>query len=261
MRNYLTYIREDTFNCPPYSYWIDILMTRGGYPSKVREWLKKQKDANSELPPDHALGQYLPSDVQPPKKWESDLLTLAGIFEMFHELSPWERTVNEDRFRHSRKVAKAARELAEALEEPANPGYPPVFGLFDEDAAEEIIGLISDKMPPTLIRYTKLDPKEKKPLFPLNWNLAIHLPHQKLPALLRRLAEFADEQCKEPRRDNKPNHGDANARAFGRHLATEFSRLFRCTPNDVIADCVMVRYPDIDPPVTGELVRRWRGAR
>lgn len=84
---------------------------------------------------------------------------------------------------------------------------------------------------------------------------------QRVESVLRRLADYAELQSKKEKRDKRPFTGNANARVFAKELAWHFKTYFNKTPNEVIAACVILKFPSIEPVPNGEQIRKWRGMR
>lgn len=211
----------------------------------------------------------MPEDVAPCQKWEANLILLANVFVEFKELTGWETAPAKYRNQHTWRVIKHARELANALEETPRPLYPTAIELFDEEIAAEIIKAMPEEEARYLLGGTRFDPDR---LWMINEdgsphylsaakNLASRFPSQELPTMLRRLAAIAEQKAKEPKRDYKPNQTYPNARTFARHLAEYFEQSYGYPFDHVIAACVYLKYPELDPPPNEDTVRGWRGAR
>ena len=84
---------------------------------------------------------------------------------------------------------------------------------------------------------------------------------QELHKLLKSIATYADKNAAEQRRIGRPNTGHPNARAFALHLAENFDETFHCMPNEVIAACVCLKYPQLENPPNADTIRDWRGAK
>ncbi|MCC8991285.1 MAG: hypothetical protein LM514_01510 [Streptococcus sp.] len=234
---------------------------------KIRNWLKKnaRKGIGSQ-----SNRNRLNEECIPCTDWEADLLQLVNQFTTFESLKAWEKASGQDRFSHSKRVAKLARDLAKAIEEAPSPYYPPVLELFDEDRAANIIralpsaelllgGTRYDRAPPMCFREGI--PDYQNASYRLAGRFSFPEP-QNLPSLLRNLADYAERKQHEPKRDQRPNTGQPDARAFARQLTDDyFDLFFKRTPNEVIAACVNLKFPDIDPPPDESTIREWRGAK
>ena len=82
-----------------------------------------------------------------------------------------------------------------------------------------------------------------------------------LIAILENLAEFFEKKKNAPRRDKRPNSYEVDARVFARSVAAFFKSIYGLTPNEVIASCVALRFPDLESPPDEGNIRDWRGAR
>jgi len=48
---------------------------------------------------------------------------------------------------------------------------------------------------------------------------------------------------------------------LARHLAERFDEYYGWIPNKIVAACVILKYPEIDPPPNEDTVRDWRGVK
>ncbi|MEW8293625.1 MAG: hypothetical protein AB2651_22125 [Candidatus Thiodiazotropha sp.] len=189
----------------------------------------------SDNPNAKIIREWMKSDFHFREEWEVCLFRLSEHFADFNRITKWETASAEIRQRHTKRVSRLANELADALEEEHRPYYPPVVDLVD------------------------------KPSLPFAIASALNANDTDgLPALLRKLANYADSAKFEKKRDTRPNIPGNNARAFTRHLDIFFRDVFEFDngkmPNNIIAECVSLRFPDIDTP--GEdSIRKWRGSK
>jgi hypothetical protein len=292
MKSFLEFKREDTLDSfRDQSRWLDLLTAHGAEQEIIQEWCRKytaKRDVLDRLV--DGLNARRPETVLPCERWEAALYQIAGWFGEFRELSSWEAAPSEQRSAKAEKIAKLARELADELEESPrvdfisemslstvmgiNPNLSsdnlPVLALFDDERAVDIIRSMPEPTAVELLdgtgysvdRKTGYDPTEHftSPAAILAAHFCYPEP-QELPSILRRLADYAAKSTDRPRRNHRPNAGNANARVFAKYLATNFRIMFRRKPDDVIAACVALRYPDPDNPPNGDTIRSWRGAR
>jgi hypothetical protein len=272
MISYLEYLAKYS---PLPDKYVEFLIADGFEQETIREWCKRQslQDSKWRKLAELRNAKDLPDNVKPCEPHEYCLWIIAQWFREFRPLSAWEIAPSSDKAAHCLKVAKLARELAEALTETPRPYYPPALQLFDEDQAADIIKSLPEETAKALLACTKYsesgDPAchlaDGSPIWSsAAYNLAgrFSFPtHQELAPMLLRLAEKACEYSRETKRDKRPNTGNADARVFARHLAGNFDLLFRRIPNGVIAACVCIMFPEIDPPPNEDTIRSWRDAR
>ncbi len=214
---------------------------------------------------------HLDEECNPCTDWEAELWYLMNQFVRFRPLSEWEKAVKKPRSKHSKRVAKLARKLAKAIEETPAPYYPPVLELFDEDRAADIIRALPSAE--FLLGGTKYDhaparcfdekgtPTYRNASYILAGRFSFP-EQQNFPSLLQRLADYTEQKAQETKLDQRPNTGQPDARAFARQLANDYFKLFfKRTPNEVIAACVRLKFPDIDPPPDESTIREWRGVK
>ena len=84
---------------------------------------------------------------------------------------------------------------------------------------------------------------------------------QEFPSLLRRLADYAEARIADPKRDHRPSRSNADARALARDLARYFLSSFHKVPNEIIAACVRLYFPNLDDPPDEGTIREWRGVK
>jgi hypothetical protein len=198
-------------------------------------------------------------DGLPCEDWEVELFSLAMHFKCFQGLSAWEAASAEKRLSHTYKVVKLARELADVMEEEPHPYYPPVLALFDE---ERSIDIISELPEDTARELLSCIPHYESASVALS-NLFISSDEQQeLPSILRRQAEIRERAANKKRLDTRPNTGNPDARAFARYLANHFKELYKLKrmPNEVIAACVVLKFPELDSPPSADDIRFWRRA-
>lgn len=261
-----------------YSEGLSLLLSDGVEQEKIRAWCKR--NPHNEMAELNCRLHVPPEGVTPCEGWEASLSWIAFMFS-FSELNSWEIASSEVRIAHGLKVAKAARELASALEEHPRPYYPPVFELFNEDIAVKIIKSMSEEKSSKLLEFTKHsefgkrliayaavgddEAKEKaKILQPASKRLSIEFGCEEaafFPELLRNLAVYAEGKIYQKKRAARPNTGNANARTFAVELADSMKQIFNRTPNEVIAACVCLKYPELENPPNADTIRDWRGAK
>ena len=250
---------------------LELLLSSSPEAKKVRVWLKRNA---REWVIEHS--EFF-RGCQP---WEAELWHLSQLFMDFSLMGKWERASAQERATHSMKVAKLARQLANAIGEEIRPYYPPALEFFDDERAVDIIRRFGKQSAEALLSTTgysadsqdgyergKLDcfdhgePQwRRSPAHALASSL-LFPQWQELSPMLRRLAEHAEQSLKEPKRDKRPNIPNADARAFARYLADDFKLFFGKTPNEVIAACVVLKFPNIDPPPDESTIRDWRGVK
>ena len=240
---------------------------------KVRAWLTKH--------PGPGFGRNTAYAYQL-EDWEGELWFLACVFGLSQPVKGWEIASTETRRKHAQRVAKLARALAEALEEEPQPfpNYPSVLAFFDDAPALKIIEFLPIKLaellldgtgyslqgdryertsPPT--HYDKGQPQWESPANKLARSLVNHPYSQQFPSLLRQLADYAETRIHDQRHDYRPTVPGVDLRVFARHLALYFSIFSRKIPNEIIAACVRLRFPDFDPPPNEATIRAWRGVK
>ncbi|MBL8243166.1 MAG: hypothetical protein JNL89_03205 [Rhodanobacteraceae bacterium] len=229
---------------------------------KIRAWFTKHP-----LPPTRNLTEQ-----------ELAILLLVSAIDTCRPLSKWEKATARERTAHAAAVARLASALAELIESDCRPFYPPALELFDESQANRIVSEFAPASRDLLRAGTRFD--ERGPsLFetatgnPVFMSVARHLadafyrindPPQSVADLLRNLATWSQREAREANekpRARRPQTGDANRRVLAVHLASHFQRLYRLSPNEVIACCVNLVYPEAYPPATEDEVRTWRGVR
>jgi hypothetical protein len=268
MRTYLQYQLSVSFHQRE-DDMLRLLMQDGPEQEIIRKWCEKGHGKHYITSPN------LPDDVEPCTHAEQNLLTVHRFLVNFFELDSWEMASQQVRIEHGLRVAKLARELARELKNPDGPYYPSVLQFFDEDCAVTIIKAMPEDTQVALLSCTRyaaspdggagIDTATNEQLY-LSAARAlaarVSFPaEQTFSPLLERLADYAQKKIVEPRRDARPNTGDANARAFAKSLAEDFKILFGRIPNEVIAACVCLRYPEMESPPNADTIRDWRGAR
>lgn len=249
---------------------IDLLCSSSPDAVKVQKWLKKHARKG--------MGQHmrlLPNC----EDWEAELWLLSVKFYDFQPITVWEVASAKERDEHAYRVARLCRELASALEEDIRPYYPPALELFDSERAVDIIRGLQEGTAKALLAGTgySLDSrngyKRGKPAWFENGepgyrdpasNLAsrFHYPGlQQVSSLLRRLADYAEASPKQRKRDQRPTVTNRDARAFARELSDHFDLFFKRKPNEVIAACVALKFPELDPPPDEATIRKWRGKK
>jgi hypothetical protein len=251
---------------------VSLLLSHNKDAEEVRNWIKQHAGARGKRWIAIREGREKDLNCEPCEAWEAEIILLAGRFDNFYGLTQWEAAPNEQRTEHSRRVARFARKVADAMEEYVRPYYPPVLKLFDEEHAVSIIralpvGLAKDLLDCTQFSEDGVPARftaEGEPVYvSAASQLAGHfrLPEtQEFPPLLRRLAIWVEEAAKESKRDKRPKKRP-NARIFARDLAEYFAQYYGCIPYEVIAICVTLKFPELDSPPTAKDVRKWLGAK
>ena len=232
-----------------------LFLSNGVEQKKIIAWCKKnpREDLAEKLNDRHLN----PENVAPCEWWEASLIEVISVYGNTGELSEWRLASTEQRKAHTAKVARLARKLAEALTEQPRPYYPPVLGLFEDKYAQEIVDLLPDPGHHAYEIYHK-SPRR------IPQRLLSHYyfrETQQLPSLLNRLANHAEEQVSFHKPIPRPNTGHVNSRAFALHMAEEFKRIFKRTPNEIIAACVCLKYPELENPPNSDTIRDWRGVK
>jgi len=157
-----------------------------------------------------------------------ELERLAAWMQLPAGVSPWQAAPAEWRSEHTARVARLARELADALEEPEGLPLPELPALLDPDKAPRV---------------------------------RLHgLCEQTVPALLRNLAAYAQRQAHPPAADPRPKSGPVVARTFVRNVAAPyFLASFGKQPPAVLAALVTLRFPGTR--AEPETVRDWLRVR
>jgi hypothetical protein len=217
--------------------------------------------------------------------WEPSLLYFSHEYDNFYPMTPWERMSNEMRVRVVRRHTQILRELAADLNTGFCPDYPPVLEFFDPERAIDIIRALPEDIAKNVLQNSGYSPDPEtgyaRQYFSLMapkpserfYNPAVRLAYlfsspsarqaQELAPIFERLADYAENSINEPKRDRRSNSGNADARAFARQLAEYFKkpRYYRnldCQiPNTLIADCVTLKFPDLDPPPDDKTIRDW----
>jgi hypothetical protein len=228
---------------------VKLLLSNGFEQNKIQSWCRKHP--RNDLAKENDNNPCTPDIIEPCEGWEASLQVLAVAYASFCELHEWEMASSEVRTAHATKVARLARELADALTELPQPGYPLVLRLFDEDCARDILKLL----PKDEIKYLMLS---SDPFFPL---AAYFSGGQRFPPLLRRLADYAEKKMSAPKRQKRPQTGHSNSRAFALHMAERITKEFKRTPNEIIAAFVFLKYPELDNPPNADTIREWRGVK
>jgi hypothetical protein len=255
------------------------------FPESVAERLAKKWP---DLDIDYVLGDQA-------LRWGGALWSLAGEFSKFVELDAWEYASSKKRKADTRKAIKHALELAKLFISSPWLDYPSALALLDEECAHAIIKALPPDLAEKLLRYITRDPPNYKnerlinltlfcptdvlfgtldisldrcgkPHLPLSAAevLACYFPKQAMASSLLRWAKRALKEVNAPQRDPRPHTPTpmhANARVFAQQLDRYFKWRYKRTPNEVIAACVALRFPDLYPKPGGEDVRTWRGAR
>lgn len=228
-----------------------LLLSNGVEQKKIIAWCKKNPRD------DLAERNNRPDSVAPCEGWEASLLEVIWAYSNTGELSEWSLASAELRKAHIVKVARLAHQLADALTEQPHPYYPAVLGLFDDQCAQDIVNLLPKPDPRSHAIFYR-SPK----LIPQRLLSAYYFREgQQLPSLLNRLANHAEEQLFSQKTIARPNTGHPNSRAFALHMANSIYKIWKKTPNEIIAACVCLKYPELENPPNADTIRDWRGAK
>lgn len=249
---------------------IGLLRSSSPDAAKVQDWLKK--NARKGIGQDMRL---LPNC----EDWEAELWFLSFRFADFRPMGVWETACGKTRLNHANRVATLCRELADTLDSDIRPYYPPALEFFEPERAVDIIRSLPKSTAEALLSATgfSLDLrngyKRGKPEWFENGEPGYRDPasilasrysypeSQKVSSLLRRLADYAEACPKKPKRDQRPSFPNQDARAFARELSDFFNLFFKKHPNEVIAACVALKFPELDPPPDEAAIRKWRGKK
>jgi hypothetical protein len=217
------YLAEHKASLPHRVRWLEALSGGGAEQEIIKGWCENTPIPFTERGTPYSMAEIYnrynrhdrPEEVSPCKEWEARLIQIADMFTDFWELSDWETASKDARLLHGSIVAKLARELANALEEEPRPYYPPVLEFFDEDRSTDIIKAMPEATANALLRGTKkggnpgvFNTQTGDPIYTsASHNLArrFDFPEpQKLPSLLRRLADYATEKIQEEKRVARP---------------------------------------------------------
>lgn len=254
--------------------YLELLISSSPDADRIRRWLKKnaRQDIRSIIRRD--LSQSC-------EDWEAEIWFLSNYFSYYLPMDIWEITPTEKRRSHANHVARLCRELADTLEEETRPYYPSALGFFDSERAVDIIRALQEPTAKALLAGTgySLDwrdgytrngspsywlAKDGKPVYAEPSSALerrFSFKAQRFPSMLRQLADYAEACIEEERRDQRPNSYNRDARVFAREIAKHFSMFFNSRPLEVIASCVALMFPDLDPPPHKDLIRGWLGDR
>lgn len=208
---------------------LTLLLSSAPEAAHIRAWLQEQNRKGAHP----WLGGMIPiggrvalSFPLPCDYWEADLYQLAGLFAAYPRLSTWDVTEKKTRGKHAKTVANHARLLADALEDAARPDYPPLLELFEDSDALRL----AEQMP-KVFRFVAGDslPPQSSPLNTAAGRFAFQFPepngkHQ-LPAILRRLADRAEQSVNRQSPVTRHKTGDPNARVFACKLSEFLTRM------------------------------------
>lgn len=249
---------------------IDLLCSSSPDAAKVQDWLKKHARKG--------LGKIMRS-MPDCEDWEAELWFLSVGFANFRPMGAWETACAEARLNHANRVATLCRELADTLDSDIRPYYPPALEFFEPERAVDIIRSLPKSTAEALLSGTgfSLDWRDGyergKPDYLRNGLPQYRSPGNKLASrfcypgpqqvssLLRRLADYAEASPKQRKRDQRPTVTNRDARAFARELSDHFDLFFKRKPNEVIAACVALKFPELDPPPDEATIRKWRGKK
>jgi hypothetical protein len=218
--------------------WIPLLFSDGPEQEKIRQWCYKENQILPvyETPLSSILLQEYKINTLQIEQWEERLLEIAHWFGVFDENEYhafWGLASFDKRKSHANRVARLANELSAAMEEDICPEYFPIEQYFK---------------------------KNNLPIDEIN-SLTLQFIDFNMPKILRTLADIAPKKLRERRREERPRTGKKYAVIFAKYMANQFELVFKKIPNDVIAACVCLKYPEIDPPPNEDTIRDWRVAK
>ena len=233
----------------PYYKWFQCLFSDGPEQEKIMKWCYKDNKIPVDFDADtlmyHFYGEDL-SNISKLEQWEERLFIVCDWFfenenRFYHK--PWEFASSSKRKAHANRITRLANELAAAIEEDIHPPFFPVNHYFDEDhpnfRKQQCFSYEPDNLEIQTVIYKFSGIYQHRILFTID---------KAFPQILRLLARRTQNKLKIPARDTRPNTGNVDARIFAKYLARQFISTFNRIPNDVIAACVCLKYPDIDPP-------------
>jgi hypothetical protein len=168
----------------------------------------------------------------------------------FSPVSTWEKLSNEHRRALVERVSKLFNELADTLDDDTCPFFPALLLNCDGETVDGAFtaGLGNEKK-------ISINLEEVTVVFS-----GISKNHE-ITSILRRLADYATTTLNEKKRDVRPSVNAPTPRAMARHLTEHFQTYYNKTPNEIIASCVCMVFPELYPPPGEEEIRKWRGAR
>jgi hypothetical protein len=155
-----------------------------------------------------------------------------------------------------------ANELADTLDKEVSPHFPSALYFLDEEVAHDIVKCAPEKWP----SFSEIEEEMGEELALTEEELAHSLlfeaiEEQEFSHMLRRLVSYIEDELYLGKRDTRPSVGNVNARNFARHMSEYFKSEHGTTPNGIIAACVRLKFPELDPPPGEDDIRQWRGAR
>lgn len=265
------YHAADSYAFQQQAKYLELLLSPSPDAARIRKWFKKNARQNTGKIPKRSSGRSC-------EDWEFEIWFLSHRFSDFQLMDAWEIAPTEKRRSHADHVSRLCRELADTLEEEIRPYYPPVLQFFDTERAVDIIRSLPERNAKFLLDGTG---------FSLDWRDCYkrngHPSHlfadgkpayldpssqlkrrfsfkpQQFPSMLRQLADYAVACTKQPKRDQRPNFPNRDARVFAREIAEHFRIFFKSRPIEVIVSCVALMFPDLDPPPHKDLIRGWLG--
>lgn len=242
---------------------------------ELREWLKRRHGEEPDgLEIAHALPiGYLGSQEGLPlrcDRWEGALMQFAEFMSHHPSLSTWDVTPGKDRPAHTRRVAKAARALADVLEEESRPDYPPLLALFNDDDALRLAELMPTQknlIAGTRLVHNKLSSELRTPAQRLAFVFKMTArsrrddePHQ-LPDILRRLAAYAEKARYARTPVTRPRTGHSKARVFAQHMHDYLMERYGAPLDRINILCIAVKYPDIQDLPDERTIQGWTGRK
>lgn len=230
----------------------------------VQHWLKKHP-----LRVDWGIDD--PEDVDedlvdwPQESWEYGIISLSACWDS-KPLEPWELASARERQQLVMRASRLASELADLLDDKKFIPLGSIHRHIDTDIRECFLREVwedSRTQPPEHQKFTGTC-DEFVSGWAVEWRYGFvsHLEKQRWSPLLRSLAKSLTQRAHVRGRDARPQTGAPDARVFARHLADEFFQAeFSRTPNEVIAACVRLRFPELDNRPDEATIRSWRGVK
>jgi hypothetical protein len=249
-------IADCRYSNPSLSEILELLCSEEKGAIKIRDWFKRHARAGVS-----ALGRHLDSGQEVTcEDWEFEIRQLAGVMTTDSNLSDWDKAEYKKRSRYLEHVSRLAHQLADALEQDPNPGFPAALALFDNDCATHLAKAMGE---PTL-KYVSGEGCVAPPS--TQWDPPSRLSHffdypeaQYLPSMLRRLAKYSDHPLRLRRPDSRPGTGEPSTRMLARKISNHFVRTYGHPWDEIVATCVALRCPQFEPAPTWETIRDWRG--
>jgi len=232
MQSFFDYMQKREINLP------DFWNTTGLFQDEtnnIHKWCKKNTLTRDMPIP--LRSEDIPEGVSYPKSWELNLFYIwqsCTMMDMYFDKNDpvMAATLKKGRKYYS-DISSLAKKLASVID--------------SHSASFSAMKIIIDMQ----IKEGKM-PEEMR----LNHNFS---------KALRGLSQISEEQAllfdNIPWQDKRPSTGNPKARALARKLAGFLDANYSRTPNGLIASCVILTYPDLDPPPNEDTIRKWRGVK